>query len=158
GDLISTGLLNADMPLIRYRIGDRAALATLALPCLCGRSLPQLSSIEGRIDDGLFTSDGRRICRLDPIFKAQLPIQHAQIIHERLDLLRFCYVPDPEFSSRDARSITERLQSRMGDVEVKLEPMVEIPRGANGKFRAVICNLPPEEIKALNGLNHYDAR
>jgi uncharacterized cupredoxin-like copper-binding protein len=27
-------------------------------------------------------------------------------------------------------------------VEVVLEAVQEIPRGANGKFRAVICNLP----------------
>lgn len=49
------------------------------------------------------------------------------------------------FSAADARSIVERLQQRMGDVEVILEATDAIPRGPNGKFRAVICQLPPEE-------------
>jgi phenylacetate-CoA ligase len=150
GELVSTGLLNADMPLIRYRIGDRAALSDPALPCSCGRALPQLQSLEGRIDDVLYTSEGRRIGRLDPIFKAQLPIREAQIIQESLNLVRVRYVPDPEFDQEAARSIVERLRARMGNIEVTLEPVNEIPRGASGKFRAVICNLPPEQIAELN--------
>jgi phenylacetate-CoA ligase len=150
GDLICTGLLNVDMPLIRYRVGDRAAISDPALVCSCGRKLPQLSSLEGRIDEVVYTSDGRRIGRLDPVFKAQLPVREAQIIQERLDLVRVRYTPDPEFNDDAARSIIERLRARMGNVEVILEPVSEIPRGASGKFRAVICNLPPEQIAALN--------
>jgi phenylacetate-CoA ligase len=150
GDLVCTGLLNPDMPLIRYRVGDRAAISDPALPCSCGRKLPQLSSLEGRIDEVIYTSDGRRIGRLDPMFKAQLPVREAQIIQERLDLVRVRYAPDPEFDHDAARSIIERLRARMGDVEVTLEPVSEIPRGASGKFRAVICNLPPEQIAELN--------
>ncbi len=150
GDLVCTGLLNLDMPLIRYRVGDRAAISDPALPCSCGRKLPQLSSLEGRIDEVVYTFDGRRIGRLDPVFKAQLPVREAQIIQERLDLVRVRYTPDPEFNHDAARSIIERLRARMGNVEVALEPVSEIPRGASGKFRAVICNLPPEQIEELN--------
>lgn len=150
GDLVSTGLQNADMPLIRYRIGDRAALADSAASCKCGRALPQLQSVEGRIDDVLYSKDGRRIGRLDPVFKSQLPIQEAQIIQERLDLLRVRYVPDGDFTAKDGQSITERLQARMGDIEVVLEAVGEIPRGPSGKFRAVLCKLPPEQIAELN--------
>jgi phenylacetate-CoA ligase len=109
-----------------------------------------LSSLEGRIDEVVYTSDGRRIGRLDPVFKAQLPVREAQIIQERLDLVRVRYTPDPEFNNDAARSIIDRLRARMGNVEVALEPVSEIPRGASGKFRAVICNLPPEQIAELN--------
>lgn len=150
GDLVCTGLLNIDMPLIRYRVGDRAAISDPALSCPCGRKLPQLSSLEGRADEVVYTPDGRRIGRLDPVFKARLPVREAQIIQERLDLVRVRYTPDPEFNHDAARSIIERLRARMGDVEVTLEPVSEIPRGASGKFRAVICNLPPEQIAELN--------
>jgi hypothetical protein len=41
------------------------------------------------------------------------------------------------------------LRSHMGDVEVVLEQVKEVPRGANGKFRAVVCNLPPRQLEAL---------
>jgi phenylacetate-CoA ligase len=157
GDLVSTGLLNADMPLVRYRIGDRGALPIVETLCECGRTLPVLASMEGRSDDVLLTADGRQIGRLDPVFKANLPVREAQIIQEALDRVRVRYVPAAEFTSEAARSIVERLQARMGAVEVLLEPVDAVPLGANGKFRAVICRLPsgqrppPEKGLAQHG-------
>lgn len=145
GDFICTGLLNADMPLIRYRVGDRGSLSRQAASCLCGRLLPLVNKIEGRIDDLLYTRDGRRIGRMDPIFKSNLPIREAQIIQERLDKIRVLYIPTPEFTSAAGRSIIERVQARMGDVEVLLNEVEEIPRTANGKFRAVICQLSSKD-------------
>ncbi len=64
-DFICTGLLNTDMPFIRYRVGDRGLAGKNDSTCSCGRSLPQLDHIEGRVDDVLYTTDGRRIGRLD---------------------------------------------------------------------------------------------
>jgi phenylacetate-CoA ligase len=151
GELVCTSLMNADMPLIRYRLGDRAAyLATETPPCACGRALPRFSQIEGRIDDLLYTADGRRIGRLDPVFKAELPVIEAQIVQESLDRVRIYYVPGPGFDNEAARSIIERLRNRMGEVEVQLKEVKEISRGPSGKFRAVVCQLPPEQIAALN--------
>jgi hypothetical protein len=37
----------------------------------------------------------------------------------------------------------------MGPVEIILEQVPELPRGANGKLRSVICSLPPEERQAV---------
>jgi phenylacetate-CoA ligase len=148
GDLICTGLLNIDMPLIRYRVGDSGALGLAnAAACTCGRVLPSLTSLEGRIDDILYTLDGRRIGRLDPIFKGHLPIREAQIIQEALDRVRVRYVPAPGCTPEVKRPIMESLQARMGAVEVILEQVDTLPRAANGKFRAVICNLSEAEKK-----------
>src|SRR5205807_10393600 len=63
GEFISTGLLNADMPLIRYRAGDRGALPGEEHPCQCGRTLPTVAYIEGRMDDVLYTD--RKSTRLN---------------------------------------------------------------------------------------------
>jgi phenylacetate-CoA ligase len=153
GDIVGTTLLNADMPLIRYRAGDRAALLVADEACTCGRCLPRLASIEGRTEDTLYTLDGRRIGRLDPVFKAQLPVYEAQIIQEALERVRVRYVPTPDFTHAAGRSIVERLQARMGSVEVILESVEKVPRGANGKFRGVICNLPPEQKPPFSGGN-----
>jgi phenylacetate-CoA ligase len=149
GDLICTGLLNADMPLIRYRVGDCGRLASDATACPCGRTLPVLASVEGRKDDVLFTADGRCIGRLDPVFKTNLPVIEAQIIQETLDRVRVRYLPALDYTPQAGRSIIARLQERMGEVEVVLEEVDEIPRGANGKFRSVICNLPLDERRRL---------
>lgn len=154
GELICTGLLNWDMPLIRYRTGDRGALEPPDKTCPCGRKLPILKSIEGRIDDVLYTADGRQIGRLDPAFKAHLPVVEAQIIQESFDQIRVRYVPGNEFTQKDGNSIIERLSARLGDVQVILEPVSEIPREKNGKFRAVICEIPEaEKRRILQGKN-----
>ena len=144
GDLVATGLFNADMPLIRYRLGDCGALSAEQMGCACSRTLPRLSGLEGRADDVLYTRDGRRIGHL-AVFRAHLPIRETQIVQETLERVRVRYVPADGFNAADARSIVERLQQRLGDVEVILEATESIPRGPNGKFRAVICQLPPEE-------------
>jgi phenylacetate-CoA ligase len=141
GDVVCTGLLNPDMPLIRYRSGDRGALKRALETCACGRSLPMLASVDGRKDDVLYTSDGRQIGRLDPVFKTDLPLREAQIIQESLQKVTVRYVSAPGFDSESGRSIIRRLQERMGNIDVVLEPVDEIPRTANGKFRAVISRV-----------------
>jgi phenylacetate-CoA ligase len=147
GDLVSTGLMNPDMPLIRYRTGDRCALGADEPDCPCGRTLPLLGSIEGRADDIIYTRDGRRVGRLDPIFKASLPIQEAQIVQEALDRVRVIYVPDTGFGPRSGADLVRLVRERLGDMQVILESVARVPRGANGKFRAVVCNLPPDELQ-----------
>jgi len=141
GDLVCTGLINVDMPLIRYRTGDCGTLTGEPKPCICGRTLPIIESVDGRADDLLYTMDGRRIGRLDPLFKGDLPIREAQIVQEALDCLRVRYVPSPDFKPHHESVITHRVHERMGMVKVVMESMETIPRGANGKFRAVISNL-----------------
>lgn len=145
GELVCTGLLNDDMPLIRYRVGDRGSLAPEGEPCPCGRRLPILDSVEGRVDDLLLTVDGRVVGRLDPIFKSGLPILEAQIIQDALDVIRVRYVPAEGFSGSTEQSLVDRVRERLGGVRVVLEGLDAIPRTSNGKFRAVICNLSNEE-------------
>jgi phenylacetate-CoA ligase len=146
GRLVATGLLNADMPLIRYETGDRATLTAGAVPCACGRGLPVLAAIEGRQDDVVITRDGRHIGRLDPVFKADLPILEAQIIQESLDRLRVLYVPTAAYTAADGDALVRRIHDRVGaDMGVALEAVDEIPRTANGKFRAVISRVAQAE-------------
>ncbi|MGH7721177.1 MAG: phenylacetate--CoA ligase family protein [Gemmatimonadaceae bacterium] len=152
GDLVCTGLLNPDMPLVRYRVGDRAALPAEPVACACGRSLPMLGSIEGRSDDVVFTRDGRRIGQLESIFRINLPIREAQLVQESLDRIRVRFVPDDGFGPEHERVIVERLQLRLGDIQTVMEPVASVPRAANGKFRYVVSNLAPRERgAATNG-------
>ncbi len=147
-DFICTGLINHDMPLIRYRVGDCGTFSDKI--CDCGRTLPLLRKIEGRSDDVLYTRDGRRVGRLDPVFKNNLPVVEAQIIQETLDKIRVKFVPAANYNERAGRDLANRLRERMGDVEVKLEKVAAIPRTSRGKFRAVVCHLSAAERASLN--------
>jgi phenylacetate-CoA ligase len=145
GEFLCTGLLNKDMPLIRYGVGDRGVLPETGTFCDCGRNLPLLNQVEGRMDDSLYTKDGRLIGRLDPVFKSNLSIQEAQIIQEKIDQLRIRYVLAAGCTSEVETVLAKRIKARMGEVDIIFESLNEIPRTANGKFRPVICNLPVEE-------------
>jgi phenylacetate-CoA ligase len=150
GDLVCTGLLNPDMPLIRYRIGDRITLSAGIQSCKCARRLPRIECVEGRSDDVLVTRDGRRIGRLDPVFKTELPIREAQIVQESLDRIRVKYIPESEFNLAAGESLIAHLRAHLGNVQVALEPVEQIPRTNNGKFRAVVCELSEETKRSLS--------
>jgi phenylacetate-CoA ligase len=136
GRLICTGLLNSTMPLIRYEVGDRASI--IKSTCACGRFMPILKHIEGRMDDMILTPDGRRIGRLDPVFKADMPIREAQIIQETLDQLCVKVVPALNYTSKVGDDIVARVRDRVGNMQISIELVDSIPRSANGKLRAVI--------------------
>jgi phenylacetate-CoA ligase len=142
-ELVATGLLNDAMPLVRYRVGDRATAASGTGACACGRTLPALAGVDGRADDVLYTVDGRAIGRLDPVFKSRLPLREAQIVQEGPAEFRVLYVPDPGFDGAAARLLASRLRERVGDVTITLERVERVPRDANGKFRSVVRRTPP---------------
>jgi phenylacetate-CoA ligase len=138
GNLMVTRLLNFDMPLVRYQVGDRASLDTGNAACPCGRGLPAFGRIEGRTDDVLYSADGRQVGRLDPLFKGDSPILEAQIIQESRRRVRLLYVPAPEFQPGSAAQLRRLLEERLGPMEFELAAVNAIPRRANGKFRAVV--------------------
>ena len=140
-NLISTGLLNSAMPLIRYRTGDLARFATSTAPCPCGRNLPRIQSIEGRADDVLLTADGRQIGRLDPLFKGDLPVREAQIVQESLRNVTLRCVPGAGYQPVHGERLVSLIRERMGDVNVRIECVTQLERGANGKLRAVVSLL-----------------
>lgn len=140
GELVCTSLLNADMPLIRYASGDRTTPVKWAGKCVCGRTLPRVSRIEGRSNDRLIAEDGRPVFWLNPAFYG-LPVLEAQIVQESRSNVRVLYVPDEQFTADTASLIVERLQRQLGDLNFHLEPTVRIPREANGKFRAIVCRV-----------------
>jgi phenylacetate-CoA ligase len=140
GRLVCTSLMNTDMPLIRYIVGDRGRISSGDPSCGCGRNLPSILSIEGRTNDLLLTRDGREVYWLNPVFYG-LPLIEAQIIQESLDTIRILYVPTISFTKEHEDLIATRLKLRFGEVDVVLEAVPSIPRASNGKFRAVVCNL-----------------
>ena len=148
GEFICTGLINADMPLIRYRVGDRGMLKE-DVQCSCGRTLPALVGLDGRADDVLYTRDGRAFGRLCTVIQGDIAVYEAQLIQEDFDLVRVKYVPTPEFSQKDVETITDRLRACMGDVNVVFDQADQIERGPNGKFRTVVCNIPGNQLEVL---------
>lgn len=152
GELVCTGFINPAMPLLRYRTGDMAVAGD---GCPCGSPYPSIVGIEGRMDDILVTPDGRRVGRLDPVFKGAPDdaFHEAQIVQEALDRVTLRYVRGTGQSQEAVAMVLQELRKRLGPhVRVDSEEVAGLERGANGKLRAVITKVAhaprPEERKA----------
>lgn len=138
GDYVLTGLLNFDMPLIRYANNDIGYLPDWQHKCTCGRSLPSLSNIAGRSNDLVLTKDGRELYILDTLYNG-LPVVEGQLIQHSLDDFEVKVIPDTDYSHEAMfMEITTRLRQYLGTVKVILTEVEEIEKNANGKFKPFI--------------------
>ncbi|MBK7949419.1 MAG: phenylacetate--CoA ligase family protein [Deltaproteobacteria bacterium] len=136
GSLLVTGFANDATPFIRYRVGDVGTRSKR--PCPCGRPGEVFLDVDGRIEDYVVTPDGRWIGRLDHIFKAQVDVAEAQILQETEAAIEVRFVPRRSFDARAEKELLKEIRSRLGDeIAIELVRVDEIPREANGKFRAV---------------------
>jgi len=142
GRLVWTGLLRQDMVFVRYEVGDRGTLEAEGTGCECGRGLPILKAVEGRLDDVVVTPDGRRVGRLDTAFKMDLPIRRAQIIQETVDQLSVLVEPDSDYDQAVEEDIKESLRAYVGsEMTIEVQQVDRIPLSANGKFRMVVSKV-----------------
>ena len=84
-----------------------------------------------------------------PIRVKREPCNLGQIVQETLNRIRVRYVPAGGLGSASRHLIVQRLHERLGPVHVVLEEVSDIPRGANGKFRTVLCALPDGGERAV---------
>jgi phenylacetate-CoA ligase len=140
GEVVLTGLVNYAMPLIRYRVGDTARFATESCPC--GRGMPVVEEIGGRLDDFVYTRERGFLGRLDPVLKGVRNIVESQLEQESLDVLRVRFVPAPRFTAEDLQVLENNLRARVGrNIHLEFECTDRIPRSPTGKFRFVISRL-----------------
>lgn len=138
-EIVATGFVNDAMPLLRYRTGDMAVEPfTWEQFCPCGRPGPGCRQIVGRIDDLVVTLDGRRIGRLDHVFKGVRHVVAAQIVQHAPDRIEVRVVPGQSFAAADEQAIAANLAARVGPaMHIGITRVPAIPRTHAGKFRAV---------------------
>jgi phenylacetate-CoA ligase len=142
GEIVVTRLDNYAMPFIRYRTGDLGIQAIDG--CECGRSLPLLQKIEGRVQDAIVTGDGRIVSGLffAHMMKDCLDVKEFQVHQLAINRLLILVVPHAQrpFSSSDRiRRITREY---MGDnMEILFEIRKEIPFTRSGKRRITISHI-----------------
>jgi phenylacetate-CoA ligase len=140
GEVVLTGLVNDAMPLIRYRVGDTARFSTESCPC--GRGMPVIEEIGGRLDDFVFTRERGFLGRMDPVLKGVRNIVESQLEQESLDVLRVRFVPAAHFTTEDLQLLESNLRARVGrSIHLEFECTDRILRSPNGKFRFVISRL-----------------
>jgi len=137
GRVVCTSFMNRATPLIRYDLGDTAEYG--GGRCACGRNFPILNRICGRMDDYIKTPSGRKVGRLDPIFKCVTSTRLAQIVQTDLSHITINIVPGGTYVDDDGRIIVNELRKRVGDdVCIDLRIVEEIKTNKNGKFKSVV--------------------
>ena len=142
GAIVVTHLASHDFPFIRYATGDIGALDPH--PCPCGRGLPLLQRVEGRVTDFVIARDGTVMHGLALIYILRdLPQVHAfKIIQESLDCTRILLVSNDGLSPALKLSIITQFRARLGSsVDVVIEEVAAIPAEASGKHRYVTSKL-----------------
>jgi phenylacetate-CoA ligase len=149
GEIVCTGLVNYAMPLIRYRLGDVGVL--LNEQCSCGRTLPLMKTVEGRIDDFLTTLDGRVIS--GQIFSENYPfenwekegIKQFRVIQERRDKLTIkLAVREGVFNEVPVlEKVRKKLQELFGEgMNIEFQIVDEIEKDPSGKIRIALSRVP----------------
>lgn len=142
GEILVTDLHNFGMPFIRYKIGDMG-IAT-SRRCPCGRGLPLLQKVEGRILDLIRMPDGRVLPGefFPHLMKDFDFVKQFQVVQKRTDALEIKLVLKEEPRDHRLERLEALVRSRVGEkVSLNLRIVSEIPNAASGKARVTISEL-----------------
>lgn len=146
GEVVVTDLNNTCLPFLRYRIGDLAIAMDPADRCACGRGLPRIGAIEGRVQSIVRGVNG---AYLPGSFFAHYlkELDHAirryQIVQERPGELLFRVVRGPRCSDDDIAEAVATMRRYLGAsmvIEVQTVPSIELL--PTGKHNAVLSKIP----------------
>jgi phenylacetate-CoA ligase len=136
GEVVCTGFLNYDQPLIRYRIGDRMTKGKGS--CACGRNMPIIKDIDGRMEDVIKGVDGRQMVRFHGLFIGIPSIESAQVIQHTINRIEIKIQNEIALTIPEIELIKTRLESQLGTMTVDVNQHQKIEQTTNGKFKAVI--------------------
>jgi phenylacetate-CoA ligase len=142
GRVVVTALHNFAMPLIRYEIGDYAATGA---PCPCGRGLPVLEGIVGRVNGMLVTASGERYWPVFGMRDAQsfANIRQHQFVQKQFDLIQARLVVDAPLSATQEERLRRHMEARLpAGIRVQIVYCDAIPRSPGGKFQDFISEVP----------------
>ena len=141
GRVVVTDLWNFATPVIRYDIGDYAAVGTR---CTCGRGLLPLKQIMGRVRNIMTLPDGRKFW---PTFGMRsygelAPIEQIQFVQTTLQDMKIRYVASRELTEKEVQLVSERVIAYVDyPLTLTFERALErLNEGRNFKF---------EEFKSL---------
>jgi phenylacetate-CoA ligase len=134
GKVVVTHLHNFASPLIRYDIGD---FAEIGEACPCGRGLPVLKRIVGRVRGMVTLPNGDQFWPFfsNRKFNEIAPIRQYQVVQKTLDSLEINLVADRKISLEEEDRLRAVIAERLGHpFAMAFAYFDEIPRGASGKF------------------------
>ena len=136
GRILVTNLHNHAFPLIRYEIGDTAAMSVDPGHCPCGSRLPTLGKLTGRVSDHFVRRNGALVHGeyFTHLFYFRPWVQSFRVDQLAYDHIRVRVVRTGKVDERDIAEITREIRAVMGE-ECGVEWLYvdEIDKSAQGK-------------------------
>lgn len=143
GYIVVTDLGNKAMPFIRYRVEDVGV--PTSSKCSCGRGLPLMEGVTGRIADFLKKKGGSSVAGISLIENTLTRFagfEQMQIIQYGYERFVVKIVKGVAFKPEDLKSLGEYFESVFGvGVVVESQIVERIPLEKSGKYRFSICNM-----------------
>ena len=139
GLVVVTTLHNFAMPLIRYVVGDYAELGH---PCACGRGLPVLKQVNGRVRNMMLLPSGKKEWPILGFYRDTLPVRQRQVIQKSLEEVELRLVVERPLTGPEEEEARATLRAKLGHpFRVTISYHTEIPRSRGGKFEEFRCEV-----------------
>jgi phenylacetate-CoA ligase len=142
GEIVVTNFNNYGMPLIRYRSGDMGRLSSAA--CRCGRGLPLMDVVQGRLTDLFKTRQGRIIYGgyFRKLFYGITEVEQFQVIQKSYDHIVVNIVAQSPVPAERLSFIEDSIQEVMqSEIKVEFQFKDVIPLKSSGKYRFTISEV-----------------
>jgi phenylacetate-CoA ligase len=142
GEVVITDLNNYCMPFLRYRIGDLAEAMDDGVPCRCGRGLPRIGAIQGRVQSIIVGSNGNYVpgSFFGHLFKDYgHVVQQYRIVQYQPGEIDLSIVRGSRFNDELFQEVLSALKSYLGvHTKINVELVDEIPLETTGKRQAAV--------------------
>jgi phenylacetate-CoA ligase len=142
GEIVVTNLNNYGMPLIRYSVGDVGELSDAV--CSCGRGLPMMKVVQGRVTDMFRTRAGREVHGefFTHLFYGMREVKQFQVVQKTYDHIIVSIVENTLLPRERLAFLERAIKSVMSaDVHVEFRFINQIPLKASGKYRFTISEV-----------------
>ncbi|MFA7630672.1 MAG: hypothetical protein WCY21_01075 [Candidatus Cloacimonadaceae bacterium] len=137
GELVSTGIYNNAMPLIRYRTRDFVKVHEYKKNSRF--ACREVEAIEGRMDDYLLLPDGRKIYFAEGALGYAEGVVAAQYVQDEKDHVTVNLVVDAKFNKDFYKMIEQGLKKRIGDsIRFSFRIVPELEKKGSGKTPFII--------------------
>ena len=142
GNIVVTDLMNFAMPFIRYKIEDVGV--PIDTVCSCGRGLPLMGKVTGRVADFLMRKNGDRVAGISLIentLTEMAGIDQMQIIQNSLDDMILNIVPGRAFNEDVQLTLVRYFEKTFPDTAITINKVEKILPEPSGKYRFSICQI-----------------
>jgi len=148
GEIVSTAFTNYATPFIRYKTQDMVEYTNNE--CSCGRKLPLVKRIEGRLQELIVAENGNLISMAAINMHSDVfdNVEQFRFYQDTPGEVTFRLIKKNSYTEYDTAHILQELQRKMkNQVDIKIDFVEEIPRTGRGKYTFLVQKLPIEFVE-----------